>query len=406
MKKVYITFAAMALAMTSMQANTVTNEHQLYANKTVAKASTYNDDGQKAKSKKVGQNVTTGLTQKPSYITLSYNSIVVLWKDAIIAPSIICTENYDGKLIYESSNENVLVVDEETGALTPMGPGTATITINGGETRQFKAPEPVSYTVTIVLRKNDLNQDGQVDVADVMTIIEDIAKKTNHDTDATGSIQQGVAAVDLGLPSGTLWANMNIGATTPEGYGLYFAWGETTGYTSNDQDGRVFDIPSYKWIAEGQSADNYYNKYQIEDGYTECSWYNADGQFIGDGKDVLDPEDDAAAVIWGGNWCMPTADDIVELLQYTTSEWTILNEVYGCKFTSPTNGNFIFLPAAGARFLQNLTDENKDCEIWTKSINPYSSRDAVHMNLSPSLSTWGFSVRYAGKNIRPVQKKQ
>ena len=109
-----------------------------------------------------------------------------------------------------------------------------------------------------------------------------------------------VVAVDLGLPSGTKWANMNVGATSPQESGLYFAWGETTGYTSETTDGRQFDWANYKWMAEGQSSWKYISKYQIDDGLTEACWYEYDGyKFAGDSLTELEVADDAAAANWG-----------------------------------------------------------------------------------------------------------
>jgi hypothetical protein len=138
-----------------------------------------------------------------------------------------------------------------------------------------------------------------------------------------GTAPQGVVAVDLGLPSGTKWANMNVGATKPEEYGLYLSWGETVGYK--------------KYL-------------KLNDTYTDISLtkYNTNSRFgTVDNKTTLDLEDDAAHVIWGGSWVMPTSGEIDELLANTTSEWTTVNGIKGCKFTSKTNGNSIFLPAAG-----------------------------------------------------------
>ena len=109
-----------------------------------------------------------------------------------------------------------------------------------------------------------------------------------------------VVAVDLGLPSGTKWANMNVGATSPQESGLYFAWGETTGYTSETTDGRQFDWANYKWMAEGQASWKYISKYQIDDGLTEACWYDYDGDKVaGDSLTVLEVADDAAAANWG-----------------------------------------------------------------------------------------------------------
>ena len=152
----------------------------------------------------------------------------------------------------------------------------------------------------------------------------------------------GVEAVDLGLPSGIKWANMNLGAEAPEDHGLYFAWGETVGIDiESEEEERVFDWDSYKW-SNGSSTTM--TKY-----CTEGIHYSYDGHdYFGtvDNKTELDPEDDAAYVNWGTEWRMPKVEDIMELLNNTTSEWTMQNGVDGRRFTG-ANGNSIFLPVTG-----------------------------------------------------------
>ena len=151
----------------------------------------------------------------------------------------------------------------------------------------------------------------------------------------------GVEAVDLGLPSGIKWANMNLGAEAPEDHGLYFAWGETVGIDIESEEERVFDWDSYKW-SNGSSTTM--TKY-----CTEGIHYSYDGHdYFGtvDNKTELDPEDDAAYVNWGTEWRMPKVEDIMELLNNTTSEWTMRNGVDGRRFTG-ANGNSIFLPVTG-----------------------------------------------------------
>ena len=152
----------------------------------------------------------------------------------------------------------------------------------------------------------------------------------------------GVEAVDLGLPSGIKWANMNLGAEAPEDHGLYFAWGETVGIDIESEEERVFDWDSYKW-SNGSSTTM--TKY-----CTEGIHYSYDGRdyYFGtvDNKTELDPEDDAAYVNWGTEWRMPKVEDIMELLNNTTSEWTMQNGVDGRRFTG-ANGNSIFLPVTG-----------------------------------------------------------
>ena len=132
--------------------------------------------------------------------------------------------------------------------------------------------------------------------------------------------------VDLGLPSGTL---CNIGANSPEEAGLYFAWGETQGYTS----GQVGTDKNFTWEDYKFGPDTAITKYNETDGLT-----------------VLEPEDDAATVNWGKGWKMPTREQIMELRTNTKSEWTTVNGVQGCKFTSKVDGytdKFLFFPAAG-----------------------------------------------------------
>lgn len=144
----------------------------------------------------------------------------------------------------------------------------------------------------------------------------------------------GHAYVDLGLPSGTKWATMNVGANSPTDYGLYFAWGETEGYTASQVGtDKQFDWSDYKFNPSGDGST--FTKYTATDG-----------------KTVLDLEDDAAHVNWGGQWHMPTDEQCGELLTttYVTKAWvTDYNGsgVNGYLFTSVSNGNTMFIPAAG-----------------------------------------------------------
>lgn len=126
--------------------------------------------------------------------------------------------------------------------------------------------------------------------------------------------------VDLGLPSGLLWATCNVGATKPEKYGNYYAWGET-----------MVGGDYYKWR-------DYKNSVYADYGMTK---YNTT-----DGKTVLDLEDDAAHVNWGEAWRMPTDVEFDELIENCTWWWTTRNGVKGYKVVAPS-GRAIFLPSAG-----------------------------------------------------------
>lgn len=140
--------------------------------------------------------------------------------------------------------------------------------------------------------------------------------------------------VDLGLPSGLKWATCNIGATKPEDFGLYFAWGETQGYTAEDIEKGVkqFNWKDYKWC---NGSSNTLTKYNNDNSYGTV-----------DNLTTLELSDDAAYV--SDKTCrMPTKADFEELTANTTSTWETLNGVNGRRFTSKTNGNSIFVPAAG-----------------------------------------------------------
>ena len=203
-----------------------------------------------------------------------------------------------------------------------------------------------------------------------------------------GTAPAGAEAVDLGLPSGTKWANMNVGASKSEDYGLYFAWGETVGYGSDTNDGRSFNWTSYKWC---NGSEDTMTKYCTDSSYGTV-----------DNKTVLDLEDDAAYVNWGSSWRMPTVTEIQELLDNTTSEWTTQNGIKGCKFTSKTNGNSIFLPAAGFRGGADLTFQTSCGYYWSSSLHESYPNPArgLYFNLVGAYA--GSGHRYYGRTVRPV----
>ena len=154
--------------------------------------------------------------------------------------------------------------------------------------------------------------------------------------------------VDLGLPSGTLWATMNVGASKPSDYGLYFQWGDTQGYTQ-DQIGKdkQFSWNDYKWSIDG-SGSNF-------------SKYTTNGA-------TLELEDDAAHVNMGGDWHMPTPTQIRELIDNTTTAWTTSNGT-GMTFTSRTDRTkSIFIPAAGGAWLGSLHSSGYFGSVWSSML--------------------------------------
>ena len=182
----------------------------------------------------------------------------------------------------------------------------------------------------------------------------------------------GHAYVDLGLPSGLLWATCNVGATNPEDYGYYFAWGETQPKSD------------YSW-----------STYQYGDGSTFTKYTGSDG------LTTLLPEDDAATAQWGSGWRMPTQAEWQELLNNTTHVWTTQNGVNGRLFTA-TNGNGLFLPAAGFRNGVSLSNAGEGGHYWSSSLysdDPYYARN---LGFYSSDCYMHYGNRVYGQSVRPV----
>lgn len=220
-------------------------------------------------------------------------------------------------------------------------------------------------------------------------------------------------AVDMGLPSGTKWAATNIGSSAPHEIGLYFAWGETVGYSGDPSDGRKFYFDDYKWnnLEGGYYAMNGIYKYQVADTidgqgtHPQSRWYDAAGKFIGDNKTELDPEDDAARVLWGNGWRMPTRADVAELVQNCTFEWETVEGVIGVRLTSKINGNSLFFPACGDRGNGDIHWVGQQGYYWTSTIDVTNTSYACYLVYSHQYGVYPWSSwRFGGRNIRPVRK--
>ena len=365
----------------------------------------------------------TGITISPS--TLEMNSGTTAQLMASLTP-----EGSFGSVTWTSSDESVATVDGN-GVVTAVAGGTCTITATaGGSLKKATCSVTVKQLVTsIVLSQTTavLELDGFVRLT--ATVLpenaanknvvwsssnEDVAPVRNGRVDAYGygtaiitceaadgsgvkatcvvSIVDPSTYVDLGLPSGTLWATCNIGADSPEDYGDYFAWGETEGYNDGKTD---FNWSTYKWCNGSNSTMTK---------YCNNSSYGYNG--FTDDKTELDPEDDAAYVNWGPAWRMPSEEQFSELINssYTTTEWTTQNGVYGRKITSKENGNSIFLPAAGYRYFSSLDGAGSNGSYWSRTLRsdyPYYARylyfgsSGIYVN-----SSYG---RCSGRGVRPVR---
>ena len=197
----------------------------------------------------------------------------------------------------------------------------------------------------------------------------------------------GFGYVDLGLPSGTLWATKNIGADKPSDFGLYFQWGDVQGYTQ-DQIGygkKKFssDWSDHKWYLSGDDFDN--------DNFTK---YKTEGA-------TLELGDDAAHIHMGGSWHIPSSEQIQELIDNTTSKWIKLDNVNGRFFTSKSDtSKTIFIPAAGWASNGSLSSVGDVADVWSSTLdtsNVSYGQDlyfgSVYVGLDDGRRYCGFSVR-------------
>ena len=198
------------------------------------------------------------------------------------------------------------------------------------------------------------------------------------------------AYVDLGLPSGTLWATMNVGAKKPEEFGDYFAWGETTGYNGGKE---TFSWSNYKYC---NGSEKTLTKYCTSTSYGTV-----------DNKKELEPMDDAATAIWGEAWKMPSYDQYNELINsdYTKVERTTLNGITGTKITSKINMKSIFFPAAGFRYDKTFDHEDGYIYYWSSSMAGGNSAFYFGFHSNIYFGIWSLS-RDNGMPIRPVRVKK
>ena len=195
-------------------------------------------------------------------------------------------------------------------------------------------------------------------------------------------VQNNNEYVDLGLPSGTLWATCNVGASSPEEYGDYFAWGET-------QPKNTYNWSTYKYC-----NDDYLTKYCNESDYG----YNG----FTDKLTVLKSGDDAATSNWGSDWRTPTKEQWKELLENTTNKWTTQNGVNGMLFTSK-NGKSLFLPVAGYRLFDELNDVGSYGYYWSSSL--YTDYPGRAWSFCFDSGRYGMGIygRYSGHSVRAVR---
>ena len=191
--------------------------------------------------------------------------------------------------------------------------------------------------------------------------------------------ENGYEYIDLGLS--VKWATMNVGASSPDDYGDYFfAWGET-------------------------APKDYYNwsTYTLCKGSSTLTKYNTSSSHgTVDNKTQLELSDDAARANWGGSWRMPTDAELTELREQCTWTWTSQNGVNGYKVTSKSNGNSIFLPAAGYRYDSSLDDAGSFGLYWSSSLSTGRPYYAWGVEFASGLVTRFELSRDVGQSVRPV----
>ena len=198
------------------------------------------------------------------------------------------------------------------------------------------------------------------------------------------NIDNGHRFVDLALPSGTKWADCNIGASSPTEYGNYYAWGEKT--KKSDYVGST-----YKY----GNAHNKLTKYCTRPSYGLNGFT--------DNKTELILFDDVARQSWGGSWRIPSKEQFDELIDYTKHMWTSINGVKGILFTG-RNGNSIFLPAAGYRSDTSLYDAGCIGNYWSRTINEGYPGHAYYLHFSSNNAYVNYLLlRFDGRPIRPVR---
>ena len=221
---------------------------------------------------------------------------------------------------------------------------------------------------------NDSYRDGGRSVR----LVKDVKGETTE-PETPANTENGHEYVDLGLS--VKWATCNVGATKPEEYGDYFAWGET-------EPKSTYDWSTYKWC--NGSYD------------TQTKYCTSSSIGTVDNKTTLDLSDDAARANWGGSWRMPTKAEQNELRTECTWTWTTENGVNGYKVTSKSNGNSIFLPAAGYRYDSSLSSAGSCGYYWSSSLYTDTPSHAYELTFYSSYVLRGSRHRYSGLSVRPV----
>ena len=290
-----------------------------------------------------GYTANCNVTVKPVPVTgvsLDKSSVTLIEGEEFVLTATVTPENAGNKSVTWTSSKTEVALVDETGRVSAVSEGTTTITVATVDGNK-------KATCSVVV-----------------------------------SLPPTPSIIDLGLS--VKWASFNIGASSPEEYGVFYAWGET-------EPKEYYSWSTYKF---GTSQYGSFSKYNTSGSYGPVDY-----------KKILDPEDDVAHVKLGANWRMPTDAEWTELR--TKCTWTWTNDYNGTgvkgRIVTATNGNSIFLPAAGRRFDPNFDDAGSNGCYWSSSLYtgyPYGAWRVIFS--SGLVHSRGFNNRYYGLSVRPV----
>ena len=323
------------------------------------------------------------LAVKVDHLPAATGTVTVTANEFIAGNAEYAPVNNSGGVIYDSETGQPLITLE-------LENGQKTVTFNytnatPGQAGVFYLPLPPNdYTgVKVTVTGGDVTYTAGGDDGKSFTLERGHIKKLKVVTPYSVTVD-GHTFVNLGLPSGTLWATTNVGATLAADYGNYYAWGETEG--------------------KEEYNTNTYKYYYEEGSYLLLSKYSATDKLT-----TLQAADDAATVNWGSYSCTPTEDQLTELLNttYLTREWTTQtdsngNAVNGYLFTSVSNGNTLFLPAAGRMMLKQLGYTGEQGFYWTNVLNSSNMFYANLLCISQESVNIDNKDRLLGYSVRPV----
>lgn len=385
------------------------------------------------------------VTQAVESLTLSQTTATVLKGQSFTIAGIISPSNATNQtLTWSSSDTSIANVTQEGKVTVGNNLGTATITAKTTDGTNLSATckvtvmdaKPTSLSLDCLATTMEANSTLQLNARikpsdlrltpvwtssdETLATVDETGKvtaksKAGHvyikatipgtDLEAYCSLSIEYACVDLGLS--VKWATMNVGANSPEEYGKYYAWGETKAYDEEDTS----NTHNYSY----NSKNSYTKTYYYWDTYMWCSGttmktltkYNTRSEYGKvDKKTTLDFADDAAYVNWGASWRMPTGDEMMELIDNCTWEWTTMNGVNGYKVISKKDtSKFIFLPAACNRYENVFGSIGYVGDYWSSSLSESFPCYAWYLYFKKEeVSCSHGTYRFRGCTIRPVRR--